>query len=46
VHVDAPVVNVPETIVNVNVPEQRTVVREVERDADGKVLRVIEKVGS
>jgi HK97 family phage portal protein len=46
VHVDAPVVNVPETVVNVNVPEQRTVVREVERDADGKVLRVIEKVGS
>jgi hypothetical protein len=43
VRVDAPVVNIPETVVNVNVPEQRTVVRTVERDTDGRIKYIIEK---
>ena len=44
VHVDAPIVNVPETVVNVKMPEQRTVVRTVERDADGRILHITERV--
>jgi HK97 family phage portal protein len=43
VRVDAPVVNIPETVVNVNVPEQRTVVRTVERDAEGRILQITER---
>jgi hypothetical protein len=44
VRVDAPIVNVPETVVNVTMPEQRTVVRTVERDADGRILHITERV--
>jgi hypothetical protein len=44
VHVDAPVVNVPETVVNVNVPEQRTVVRQVVRGEDGRITEIVERV--
>jgi hypothetical protein len=44
VHVDAPIVNVPETVVNVNMPEQRTVVRTVERDTEGRILHITERV--
>jgi HK97 family phage portal protein len=44
------IVNVPPAnirveppIVNVNTPEQKTVIRTVERDADNKIVRIIEK---
>jgi hypothetical protein len=44
VNVPAPVVNVPETVVRVNVPEQKPLIRTVERDEQGRILNIIEKV--
>jgi len=46
VHVDAPIVKIPETVVNVNVPEQRTVIRSVVRGEDGRINEIIERVES
>jgi HK97 family phage portal protein len=50
VQIPETIVNVPPAnirvdspIVNVNTPEQRTVIRTVERDADNKIVRIIEK---
>jgi hypothetical protein len=44
VNVPAPVINVPETVVRVNIPESRPTVRTVERDADGRILTITERV--
>jgi hypothetical protein len=44
VSVAAPIINVPETVVRVNVPENRPTVRTVERDADGRILTITERV--
>jgi hypothetical protein len=44
VNVAAPVINVPETVVRVNVPENRPTVRTVERDSDGRILTITERV--
>jgi hypothetical protein len=44
VNVAAPVINVPETVVRVSVPENRPTVRTVERDADGRILTITERV--
>jgi hypothetical protein len=48
VHIEAPVVNVPAPIVRVaapivNMPEQKTMVRSVERDADGRIVSITER---
>jgi len=43
VNVAAPVINVPETVVRVNIPENRPTVRTVERDADGRILTITER---
>jgi len=42
VNIPQTVVNVPETVVRVTTPEQKMTVRTVERDADGRVSRIIE----
>jgi HK97 family phage portal protein len=44
VNVPAPVINVPETVVRVNIPESRPTVRTVERDAEGRILTITERV--
>jgi hypothetical protein len=44
VNVAAPVINVPETVVRVSVPENRPTIRTVERDADGRILTITERV--
>ena len=44
VNVPAPVVNVPETVVRVNVPETKPIVRTVERDEQGRILHIVERV--
>ena len=44
VSVAAPIINVPETVVRVNVPENRPTIRTVERDADGRILTITERV--
>jgi HK97 family phage portal protein len=51
VEIPKTVVNVPPAnirveppIVNINTPEQKTVVRTVERDADNKIVRIIDQV--
>jgi hypothetical protein len=44
VNVPAPVVNVPETVVRVTVPETKPVVRTVERDEQGRILQIVERV--
>ena len=44
VNVPAPIINVPETVVRVNIPESRPTVRTVERDADGRILTITERV--
>jgi peptide deformylase len=44
VSVAAPIINVPETVVRVNVPENRPTVRTVERDAEGRILTITERV--
>jgi hypothetical protein len=44
VNVAAPVINVPETVVRVNVPENKPTVRTVERDAEGRILTITERV--
>ena len=44
VSVGAPIINVPETVVRVNVPENRPTVRTVERDSDGRILTITERV--
>ena len=44
VSVAAPVINVPETVVRVNVPENKPTVRTVERDAEGRILTITERV--
>jgi hypothetical protein len=44
VNVAAPVINVPETVVRVNIPENRPTVRTVERDAEGRILTITERV--
>ncbi|NBQ97599.1 MAG: phage portal protein [Microbacteriaceae bacterium] len=43
VSVAAPIINVPETVVRVNIPENRPTVRTVERDADGRILTITER---
>ncbi len=40
----APVINVPETVVRVNIPENRPTVRTVERDSEGRILTITERV--
>jgi len=42
--VAAPVINVPETVVRVNVPENKPTVRTVERDTEGRILTITERV--
>ena len=44
VNVAAPVINVPETVVRVNVPENKPTVRTVERDTEGRILTITERV--
>ena len=44
VNVPAPIINVPETVVRVNIPESRPTVRTVERDADGRILTITERL--
>jgi len=44
VNVPAPIINVPETVVRVNIPEQRPTIRTVERDNNGRIVNIIEKV--
>ena len=44
VNVAPPVINVPETVVRVNVPESKPTVRTVERDSDGRILTITERV--
>ena len=44
VSVAAPIINVPETVVRVNVPESKPTVRTVERDAEGRILTITERV--
>jgi hypothetical protein len=44
VHVDAPVVNVPAPIVRVITPQPKPTVRTVERDSDGKIVTITERV--
>mgnify|MGYP002507773615 CR=1 FL=1 len=44
VNVAAPIINVPETVVRVNVPENKPTVRTVERDSDGRILTITERV--
>jgi len=44
VNVAPPIINVPETIVRVNVPESKPTVRTVERDSDGRILTITERV--
>jgi hypothetical protein len=50
VNVEAPMVtlqpqtiNVPETVVNLNLPEPKIVRRKLERDADGRIMTIIEE---
>jgi hypothetical protein len=43
VSVAAPIINVPETVVRVNVPENKPTVRTVERDKDGRILTITER---
>jgi HK97 family phage portal protein len=44
INIPAPIINVPETVVRVNVPESKPTIRTVERDADGRILNIIERV--
>lgn len=44
VQVQPPVINVPETVVRVNVPETKPTIRTVERDAEGRILTITERV--
>jgi peptide deformylase len=44
VSVAAPIINVPETVVRVNVPENKPTVRTVERDTEGRILTITERV--
>jgi hypothetical protein len=44
VNVPAPIINVPETVVRVNVPQSKPTIRTVERDADGRILTITERV--
>ena len=44
VNVAPPIINVPETVVRVNVPESKPTVRTVERDSDGRILTITERV--
>lgn len=44
VNVAAPIINVPETVVRVTIPENRPTIRTVERDADGRIVNIIERV--
>jgi len=44
VNVPAPIINVPETVVRVNMPQSKPTVRTVERDADGRILTITERV--
>jgi hypothetical protein len=44
VNIPAPIINVPETVVRVNIPEQRPTIRTVERDSNGRIVNIIEKV--
>jgi len=43
INIPAPVINVPETVVRVNLPESKPTIRTVERDADGRILNIIER---
>jgi hypothetical protein len=44
INIPAPIINVPETVVRVNLPENKPTIRTVERDADGRILNIIERV--
>jgi HK97 family phage portal protein len=44
VNVPAPIINVPETVVRVNIPQSKPTIRTVERDADGRILTITERV--
>jgi hypothetical protein len=43
INIPAPIINVPETVVRVNLPENKPTIRTVERDADGRILNIIER---
>jgi hypothetical protein len=43
INIPAPVINVPETVVRVNLPQNKPTIRTVERDADGRILNIIER---
>ena len=43
INIPAPIINIPETVVRVNVPESKPTIRTVERDADGRILNIIER---
>ena len=36
-------INVPETVVNLNLPEPKVVRRKIERDEDGRIMTIIEE---
>jgi HK97 family phage portal protein len=44
VNVPAPIINVPETVVRVNIPESKPTIRTVQRDAEGRILTITERV--
>ena len=43
INIPAPIINVPETVVRVNLPQNKPTIRTVERDADGRILNIIER---
>jgi hypothetical protein len=44
INIPAPIINIPETVVRVNVPESKPTIRTVERDAEGRILTITERV--
>ena len=46
VNIEPQTINIPETVVNVSMPEPRTIRRTVERDENGRIVTIIdEKIG-
>jgi HK97 family phage portal protein len=43
INMEPQTINIPETVVNVSVPEPRMIRRRVERDADGRIVQIIDE---
>ena len=43
VNIEPQTINIPETVVNVTMPEAKIVRRSVERDSDGRISSIIEE---